>query len=300
MSFCIRYAQNTDLPLVKQLWDVCFPGESTFADCFFGSLYDPSRALLSVTEDGRPASMLHMMPYTLCWLGRETPVSYVYGVGTHPDFRMRGLAAGLIDQALFEMHLRGVLFSALIPQEKWLFDFYRPFGYAPVCTLAPRSYDFSGAPRPADENDIPLLDALYEAAMAGRAHILRRPEHWLSQLRECALGGGRILLDGAQGYAVYPSRDDAPSECFGPGARDLGKADAFGCLRVVDAARAAAMSRQAGTAVPGGTLDDPYAPWNIGALGGPSMSGPEDAINIAELAEFLFAGDAPYMQLMHN
>ena len=297
-KYMIRYARADDRLLVKTLWATCFPDEDAFTNYFFERLYDPSRALLCVREDGHPAAMLHMLAHTMMWLGHEVPVTYVFGVGAHPDLRRRGLASGLLDQALFEMHLRGTMFSVLIPQEDWLFGFYRTFGYAPVFMQPSRTYTFAETPRPADENDIPLLCSLYEKALAGRPHLLRTPEHWHDVLQECVLGGGQVLMDGVRGYAVFPQAKSAPTECFGPGAQETGPESAFGCLRIVDAVRVCALLRQAGHPVPEGVLDDPFAPWNVDALGSESKTG--TALDIAEFASCLFAENPPYMQLMHN
>ncbi len=302
MAFTLRYAVAADKPAVKTLWTACFPGEPAFTDYFFEELYVPDNALLCVGEDGAPAAMLHMLPYTMVWLGREVPVSYVYGVGTHPDYRRRGLAADLMDQALFEMHLRGVLFSVLIPQEEWLFDFYRPFGYAAVFTKSERAYTFAGTARPAGGADIPLLQALYERHLKGHAHLLRTEEHWRSILKECELSGGRVLLDGEEGYAVFAGDPaERPAECFGPGARVDGAVLPFGCLRVVEAGRVSALLRHEGQPVPACVLDDPYAPWNVNALAEPDGKlTPGTPLSAGELAELVFKNMEPYMQLMHN
>lgn len=293
--FEIRYARPGDKEDVRALWDECFPDDGAFSAYFFDCLYRPERALLSVGPDG-PASMLHMMPYEMAWLGRTVPVGYVYGVGTHPAFRRRGLAADLIDQALFEMHLRGQIFSVLIPQEECLFDFYRPFGYASVFETAAPRYEPADMPRKAGAGDIALLNRVYEAHMDTRPHLLRTPEHWADILRESALGGGQVLISGEAGYAVYAG-GDAPVECFGPGAGTSGPPRLFGCLRVVEAARALAIWKEAGRATPPVALDDPFAPWNAAAL--PIREGAA-VMGAAELAARLFTEDRPYMQLMHN
>ncbi len=297
----VRYARADDTRQVKTLWEACFPGETAFSEYFFKSLYRPEQALLSVLSDGRLGAMVHMLPYTMMWLDQEVPMSYVYGVGTHPDCRRRGLAAGLMEQAFFEMHLRGVLFSTLIPQEDWLFDFYRPFGYAPVAFQPPRDYVFAATPRAATSADIPQLDALYRQHTKHAAHVIRNDEQWRAILEECALAGGRVVLDGAQGYAVYPGPDAAPTECFGPGARETGAACPFGCLRVVEADRAVALARRAGMSVPDGRLHDRSAPWNYGTQD--SQAGAlanEKVLEMHELAEILFFEKNFYMQLMHN
>ncbi|MDR3208107.1 MAG: GNAT family N-acetyltransferase [Oscillospiraceae bacterium] len=300
MSYDLRYARPEDAPSVKALWDICFPGEAPFSDYFFAELYDPAYALLCVREDGSPAGMLHMLPCAMRWLGREVPTAYIYGLAVHPDDRRRGVASDLLDQALFEMHLRGILLAVLIPQEDWLFSFYRPFGFAPVFRHPKRTYRFAQTPRPAGEGDIPLLGALYEAHLGARAHLTRPPAHWRQILRECALSGGRVLLDGHDGYAVYPDGGDEPSECFGPGAAEAGPPVPFGCLRIVKAVRALELAAQAGRSTPKGPAEDDYAPWNLAPEDGTAAPPDAPVWDAAALAEALFAPDNPYMHLMHN
>ncbi|MDR0670999.1 MAG: GNAT family N-acetyltransferase [Oscillospiraceae bacterium] len=292
-GFDIRYARRADTAPVRALWSLCFPGEAAFADHFFARLYRPEQALLAVGPGG-PAAMLHVLPFEMAWLGRRVPVGYVYGVGTHPAFRRRGLAAALLDQAMFEMHLRGHVFAVLIPQEAWLFDFYRPFGFAAVFRRSTVGYAAQGGVRAARAADVEALNRRYEEHLAHRPHLLRTPAHWESVLEECALAGGRVLMDDLDGYAVYMDGSDEPVECFGAGAAETGPARPFGCLRVVQAGQALAAAAQAGRRAPDAGLWDACAPWNNKAL----TDG--DPMDPCELAEWLFDGAAPYMQLMHN
>ncbi|MDR0382299.1 MAG: GNAT family N-acetyltransferase [Oscillospiraceae bacterium] len=293
-GFAIRYARGADAASVRALWALCFPGEAAFTEYFFARLYRPEQALLAVGPEG-PAAMLHIMPFEMAWLGQTVSVGYVYGVGTHPAFRRRGLAGALIDQALFEMYLRGCVFSVLIPQEEWLFDFYRPFGFAAVFHRFAVGYTAPRGVRAARAEDIEALNRRYETHLARRPHLLRPPAHWENILEACALAGGQVLMDDADGYAVYADGSGGPVECFGTGAAETGPARPFGCLRVVRADRALAAAARAGRRAPDADLQDAYAPWNNGAL--PAGGGRMEPY---ELAEWLFDGAAPYMRLMHD
>jgi predicted acetyltransferase len=117
--------------------------------------------------------MLHMMPYTLVLNGHRLRASYIYRVGTDPKHRGNGLARVLLEQALFEMHLRDVAAALLIPQQGWLVDFYRKSGFEPVFSLVKKSVaNVPGGGRPeglraAGTEDIPAINALYERKMRG-------------------------------------------------------------------------------------------------------------------------------------
>ncbi len=349
MKIDIRYADPDDKAALVSLWRLCFPQDERFTAYFFDTLYRPDQALM-LTVDGTPAAMLHMFPRTLHWLGQDVPVSYLYGVGTHPDFRRRGLARVLLEQALFEMHLRGVFFTVLIPQEPWLFDFYAPMGFAPVFTL-PR-FAFSEDPNHMGSNNtlqadadlslhagpehIPLLQGVYEEAMAGRTHIHRTENHWLSVLTECAMAGGEILLvrrNGQWGFAVYTGLGGGLLESFGVCATAKGPVRPFGCLRVVNARRVLALYPSAvldgasdsynthGDVLPSENvvlIQDEMAPWNNGThklptpllkawkrgVAGTVEKGVVDpeapVLTPFTLAQLLFDADAPYMNLMHD
>ena len=300
MSLRLRTARADDAPLISQLWEVCFPGDSDFVSYFLMDLYNPDLALLCVTGDDRPAAMLHMIPYTFSWLGNGTSLFYIYAVGTHPDFRRRGLASSLILRAISEMHGYGALFAALIPQEDWLFDFYRLFGFAPVCPFSPLAYEFTSQPIPARDEDIPLLNSLYEDSLPGRPHMLRSPSDWLSILRECSLGGGNVLLDGESGYAVFPRPDAPPTEAFGPGASATGPLKPFACIRPIDAKELCRLAAQSGLEVPADYLEDPQAPWNTGALLPAGIPNYGRSVDVLAFTDSLFSGNPPYIQHLHN
>ena len=79
----------------KRLWIKCFGDEETFIDSFLIGHYSRKR-MLAAEEDGRLAAMLHLIPFE-SELGRTT---YIYGVATDPDYRGRGLASGLMREAM--------------------------------------------------------------------------------------------------------------------------------------------------------------------------------------------------------
>ncbi len=229
----ITHAAPAHLAGVKALWELCFPGEAAFADYFFRRLYEPKNALLAVDEQDSPCAMVHLMPHKMVWCGQTVDVSYIYGVGTHPAHRRQGLSRGLMEQALFELHLRGAVFALLIPQEPWLFDFYRAMGFASVFSL-PRFADAADK-SPASPEDISRLSALYEKHMAERPHLLRNKAHWEQIFEECALSGGGVFFTGEDGYLVLAGKDTVTERL---GATPLPPETPFGCARVVTAARA--------------------------------------------------------------
>jgi len=322
----LRYAEAGDKDGLRKLWSLCFPGEQAFTDYFFSEIYRPENALL--IEDGEIAAMLHMLPRSFVFGDRELSVSYVYGVGTHPDFRRRGLSASLMDQAFFEMHLRSVALSVLIPQEPWLFDFYRQFGYAEVFRLrkektAPAQRERVPI-RSAEHKDLDSLNRLYEQAMARRCFVKRSPTHWRQIIREAGLSGGEVYVaeidNKPAAYAVYSG--DTVIESAGQDEnlrrglvseviRKAGLAERaqllpadpagerFGCARIIEAR--ACMEALMPEGLDCFISEDRLCPWNNGA--GKQDQAGQEPVGPEQMANKLFSpqrGRAPYMNLMHN
>ena len=191
----IRYAKADDLPALRFIWNACFPADVGFGVFFFSELYKPEQSL--VFDDGKVTSMLHMLPFTR---SDGKPVTYIYGVGTLPEYRRRGQSAALIKEAL---RVNDICF--LIPQEKWLFGFYEQFGFK--TTFYKREFSAAGLEeaRRAGNGDIPLLNKYYQDALDVR--VERSSKHW-----ENMLENGIFMLDG--GYAIVDG--NIALEAFGP------------------------------------------------------------------------------------
>ena len=190
----IRRSQPADVPAMRGIWDACFPGDRAFADFFFKKLYGKA---LVFESDGKVTSMLHLLPFKR---GDGADVTYIYGVGTLPEYRRRGQSAALINAAL-----SGGGACILIPAEPWLFGFYAKFGFKPVFY----KHNFKTPPldraRKAVRSDIPALDKIYRAAVSPR--VEREEAHWVHYL-------GHIIVFN-DGYAILS--DKCVIEAFGAG-----------------------------------------------------------------------------------
>jgi GNAT superfamily N-acetyltransferase len=166
----VRYSNPTDIPDMRKIWDACFPDDRNFADFFFKILYNKA---IVFERDNTVTGMLHLLPFTR---DDGAPVTYIYGVGTLPDYRRQGQSAALISAALNESGI-----CILIPAESWLFRFYEKFGfktvfYKHVFTTPPLEIG-----RRATLNDIPKLNTIYRASVTPR--IERTDSHWKNYLR---------------------------------------------------------------------------------------------------------------------
>lgn len=116
---------------VKSLWRLCFNDTEAFIEMYFRLRYNKD-VNIAIQSGEEVIAALQMLPYPMTFCGEQVPVSYVSGACTHPDFRSRGVMRELLSQAFATMYRNDVLFSALIPAEPWLFDYYARSGYASV------------------------------------------------------------------------------------------------------------------------------------------------------------------------
>lgn len=128
----ITYASNTQKDEIISLWRTCFPDDSeTFINLYFKYKYRCEQTLV-YSIDGRIISCLQMLPYSMTYFGVCIKAAYLSGVATLPQYRAKGYMRQLLNFAFDEMKKNGTTISILIPQEDWLIDYYRQFGFATV------------------------------------------------------------------------------------------------------------------------------------------------------------------------
>lgn len=128
----IRRGTAGDLDGFCQLWKSCFGEDEEYLSFYLAHAYRPERVWYYL-EDGRPASMLTLLPCTEYAGGREAAGSYVYAVATLPEYRRRGMMTMLHQAAEADCRQRGNAFLALVPAEPSLFPMYEKLGYR-TCT----------------------------------------------------------------------------------------------------------------------------------------------------------------------
>ncbi|MDR2621062.1 MAG: GNAT family N-acetyltransferase [Dysgonamonadaceae bacterium] len=125
----ISFGKEKYIPALKELWKLCFPEDSNaFVNFYFNEVYKNDETLIYL-ENGKPAAALQMIPYSLKNGEDIFHAGYISGAMTHPDFQRRRFMRELLLFSFDIMRKRNFDYTFLIPQEKWLFDFYGKFGY---------------------------------------------------------------------------------------------------------------------------------------------------------------------------
>ena len=127
----ISYAVPEDRAALMRLWKRVFGDPDDYLSLFFTHRFVPGQTLVARTSHhAEPAAMLFLLPIVLRsgaarWEGR-----YIYAVATDPDFRSRGLSSLLLSEVHRRLAVEGLAFSALVPAESSLFDYYGVRGFS--------------------------------------------------------------------------------------------------------------------------------------------------------------------------
>lgn len=270
----LRYARESDD--IAGLWREAFPGDE--GTVYFSREFDGADVL--VYEDrGQIVSMLHWTRQVMRLWGEDVPCAYIMGVGTRRDYRRGGLAGDLLEQALFELHLRKIPLACLIPAEPALAGYYAKYGFVQAGTRMKAPAQANRYSR-ASTADIPELNKLYEGLTDGLPRLARPAERWEAIMDEYDVELGR---DGE--YGVY----DRGVWLEGTRGVISGGHPNAACIRIVEVKMIAALAEKNGKPLPG-KLCDKYCPWNDsdGEEGSPATE------------ELWFSEEPPYINLLYN
>jgi len=150
--------------------------------------------------DGKVVSYAAVKPYTLRYGGVNLSIAGVADVSTHPDYRRRGYASAVLQDALTYMAEQGVHLALL----EGIRGYYGRFGFSPVWP----HYFFEvpaaeaaalEAPlrlREPTAQDVPYMAHLYQKHWEGRTTFARSAETWLWRVLREDWSYIRVIDDG--------------------------------------------------------------------------------------------------------
>ncbi len=114
---------------IKHLWKEVFDDTDAFLNLYFEKMYRPEYCLEISNADGKLCAALQMLPCAFRKNGETIPAAYIFAVMTAPDERNKGYMTQLINAAFDKLKQQGVALVTLIPQEEYLIDVYRKYGF---------------------------------------------------------------------------------------------------------------------------------------------------------------------------
>jgi predicted acetyltransferase len=145
--------------------------------------------------------------------GRAIDTEYIVGAATLPEYRNRGLMAGLLRESLDLLRKRGVAITHLYP---FLHSFYERFGWAAYTQMAQHGIRGQKAPgyTVSGIKDAAEAARLYMTAMRPyTGYILRDEREFSKRLNEFTCDGGKSAgayrAGAMKAYALYDKKDNA-------------------------------------------------------------------------------------------
>ena len=120
----IKAPQTSNIPALRALWKNSFGDTDAILDAFFQTAFSQKRSLCAIIKD-EVVGMLYWFDCT--YQGQK--IAYLYAVATHKTYRGRGICHRLMDATHQLLKERGYVGVILVPEESYLFDFYRKIGY---------------------------------------------------------------------------------------------------------------------------------------------------------------------------
>ncbi|MEE0859238.1 MAG: GNAT family N-acetyltransferase [Acutalibacteraceae bacterium] len=120
------------LPQIKNLCSTCFDMESDEVEYVFENKYISTEICYAIEDNGKLCCMLFTVPCTMFFSNETIKGHYIYGACTMAEYRHRGLMHRLIEYTTKKSAEKGDAFSALLPANEKLYDFYGTMGYRPL------------------------------------------------------------------------------------------------------------------------------------------------------------------------
>ncbi|MDR0981814.1 MAG: GNAT family N-acetyltransferase [Culturomica sp.] len=124
----------------RRLWKICFPDDTDeFIRFYFERKFMPENSVSLYKGNNLIAAMM-MLPYPFSFYTYKQSTAYISGACTIPDERGKGYMTTMMQNAIKYASEKDFTFTALIPQEDWLYSYYSKFGYSEIFQSAFEEY----------------------------------------------------------------------------------------------------------------------------------------------------------------
>lgn len=113
---------------LKELFLEVFSENSSFVELIFSDILFDSDCF-AIKENNRIASFLYAIKKDVKIENEIKNCIYIYGVGTHKDYRKKGYMRMLLDEAYEYYKDKNIEFLYLVPANESLFNMYEKLGY---------------------------------------------------------------------------------------------------------------------------------------------------------------------------
>lgn len=122
MNIKLRYARKTDIPILKNLWQICFGDRMRYIDVFFEKMFVAENTVVA-EADNRVAGVVYILERTLM----SKIFMYGYAIGVFPEYRGNNICEKMLDFIKNKVEKENCIFG-LHPANDKLTDFYKRIG----------------------------------------------------------------------------------------------------------------------------------------------------------------------------
>lgn len=206
------YTPPNRIQEIIPVWLDAFPDDTKDdVEKFIKAAYAPGRCLM-MAEDGKPVSMVFLLPATLELAnGLSYPIQYIYAASTINIYRGRGIFGELMQKALEAAKSEGIAASFLCPAEPSLFSYYAKFGYRPFFYVKTEHYTRTHFLKGFDQKNLTAFSGDSAAQRSRVLYTLPVRVNWPDDLVRYATdsaektGGGCVAVNG--GWALCEQRE---------------------------------------------------------------------------------------------
>lgn len=128
-NIILRQAKKTDIPTLKNLWQICFNDRMRYIDVFFEHMFVPENTIVAEVEK-RVAGVVYLLERSL----NGKKFLYGYAIGVFPEFRGNNICESMLNKVKEYTQKNDILFG-LHPANDKLSEFYQRIGLKEMYSL---------------------------------------------------------------------------------------------------------------------------------------------------------------------
>lgn len=202
------------LQQIKNMCAVCFEMDKEEVDFVLDSKYISTEICYAVKQGEKLCSILFTVPCTMFYDNDKVKGHYIYGACTLPEYRHQGIMHKLIEYALLQSVKKGHCFSALLPANELLYNFYAELGYRPLFTAYNAIIDVKDLPFLSEDipfrqiNDSSFIQQVREAVCKEYIGTVEYNQKTYSYACAYAQRYGGGTVECKKGYILYAYNDE--------------------------------------------------------------------------------------------
>ena len=192
MTTELRLAERQDIPALCGIWKACFADSEEYINLFYSNNFERLETYV-LCVNGKPVSMVNLLPAAFAHRARSLPAKFIYAAGTLPAYRKKGYMGRLIKHVTSLAKETGYALF-LKPATSSVMTYYQKFGFEKdSCLRLVNVSPTDSLPLAADELDAAAYNRMRDAAFDGLPFVKWDDAHVSWCVEENAFFSGKTL-----------------------------------------------------------------------------------------------------------